>query len=310
MHRFVASSSFCSRSLPPSILAFFFSRLEARSAHNISLCCPPYIAFVARVLHPKHRPAAECEAAVAGGEQEEEEEEEEEEGEKNPASRKSKAGVDENDDAGSEADDDEIAGDEPPTISDRISAGVPGGGDGGGDGGDRPPENQRQQGGSSSSSSNSSNAKQAGLRGGSMGVASDAQLSCPLCFTTVCLECQRHAKYSNQFRAVTGINVSVNYDEFLTLDQVSGGGGRRRAGACKSRGAAAAPAAATAPAPARHSGNGVGHGTREQQAAGGGGQQGPGEEVFHPVSCGECDHPVGVYDADEVFHFFGVIASG
>lgn len=40
-------------------------------------------------------------------------------------------------------------------------------------------------------------------RGGSMDVASDAQLSCPLCFTTVCLECQRHARYHNQARACT-----------------------------------------------------------------------------------------------------------
>ena len=31
-----------------------------------------------------------------------------------------------------------------------------------------------------------------------LGVESDAQLSCPLCFTTVCLECQRHVRYLNQ----------------------------------------------------------------------------------------------------------------
>lgn len=40
-------------------------------------------------------------------------------------------------------------------------------------------------------------------RARSMGVVSDAQLSCPLCFTTVCLECQRHALYFNQAR-ITG----------------------------------------------------------------------------------------------------------
>ena len=37
-------------------------------------------------------------------------------------------------------------------------------------------------------------------RARTMGVESDAQLSCPLCFTTVCLECQRHALYFNQAR--------------------------------------------------------------------------------------------------------------
>lgn len=37
----------------------------------------------------------------------------------------------------------------------------------------------------------------AGIAAG-MGIVSDAQLSCPLCFTTVCLECQRHARYHTQ----------------------------------------------------------------------------------------------------------------
>ncbi|KAI8971239.1 E2F-associated phosphoprotein-domain-containing protein [Pilobolus umbonatus] len=30
----------------------------------------------------------------------------------------------------------------------------------------------------------------------------DAILSCPMCFTTLCYSCQRHEKYSNQFRAM------------------------------------------------------------------------------------------------------------
>jgi len=30
---------------------------------------------------------------------------------------------------------------------------------------------------------------------------SDAVLSCPCCFNIVCMDCQRHQKYSNQFRA-------------------------------------------------------------------------------------------------------------
>lgn len=29
-------------------------------------------------------------------------------------------------------------------------------------------------------------------------LATDAQLSCPVCFTTVCFECQRHTRYHNQ----------------------------------------------------------------------------------------------------------------
>lgn len=49
--------------------------------------------------------------------------------------------------------------------------------------------------------------------GRAVGVASDAQLSCPLCFTTVCLECQRHAKYHNQVSrgACVGVGKGVPY---------------------------------------------------------------------------------------------------
>jgi hypothetical protein len=38
------------------------------------------------------------------------------------------------------------------------------------------------------------------------GHKSDAVLSCPLCFTTLCLDCQQHARYDNQFRAMFVIN--------------------------------------------------------------------------------------------------------
>ncbi len=38
------------------------------------------------------------------------------------------------------------------------------------------------------------------------GHTSDAVLSCPLCFTTLCLDCQQHARYDNQFRAMFVIN--------------------------------------------------------------------------------------------------------
>ncbi|CAM9414816.1 unnamed protein product [Sphacelaria rigidula] len=61
----------------------------------------------------------------------------------------------------------------------------------------------------------------AGIAAG-MGIVSDAQLSCPLCFTTVCLECQRHARYHTQFRAVSAMNVVVRDDVSLCLDDISG----------------------------------------------------------------------------------------
>lgn len=35
---------------------------------------------------------------------------------------------------------------------------------------------------------------------------SDAILSCPLCFTTLCIDCQQHEKWENQFRAMFVMN--------------------------------------------------------------------------------------------------------
>ncbi|CAN0357774.1 unnamed protein product [Ectocarpus sp. 12 AP-2014] len=221
----------------------------------------------ARWVRKQHLPATECEKGAEDGNP--------------PASVESKIGKGEAIKDDNEIHEDEIAEDQPPTISDSDI----------GDGGPPPGAQKKQQGSSSNN------------QRGAMGVASDAQLSCPLCFTTVCLECQRHAKYYNQFRAVTGINVNINYDLFLTLDDVSGGGSRQRKGRRKGHGKT--PAAASV---ARDSSGGLDRLNQTAQVDAEDREEE--QEMFHPVSCGECDHRVGVYDVDEVFHFFGVVASG
>lgn len=33
------------------------------------------------------------------------------------------------------------------------------------------------------------------------------------------------------------------------------------------------------------------------------------EEIYHPVKCTECSTEVAVYDKDEVYHFFNILAS-
>ena len=58
------------------------------------------------------------------------------------------------------------------------------------------------------------------------GHASDAILSCPGCFTTLCLDCQQHEQYHNQFRAVSAYNVVV--DKNQPVDPAAGGGGKGR----------------------------------------------------------------------------------
>ena len=42
------------------------------------------------------------------------------------------------------------------------------------------------------------------------GRVSDAVLSCPACFTTLCLDCQQHELFKNQFRAMFVMNCHVD----------------------------------------------------------------------------------------------------
>lgn len=48
---------------------------------------------------------------------------------------------------------------------------------------------------------------------------SDAVLSCPCCFNIVCMDCQRHSKYMNQFRAMFVMGVTVDWHSRLVYDQ-------------------------------------------------------------------------------------------
>lgn len=257
-------------------LPYTTSLLKVRPL-RLLLCYPEQHLFFSPIrVCLQHFPAAECD---------------QDEHEKPPGNAKYANG---DDNEICEEEEDETVADQPQTVSDRHNTAV---GEDSVEGRHRP-KNRQQQG---KSSGNNKTRRE----GATMGLVSDAQLSCPLCFTTVCLECQRHAKYANQFRAVTAINVNVNHDEFLTLDQVSGGGaGRRGRGKRNNRGKRA-----SAP---RDSDTSKGWGT-QQPPAEGDGRRPKGleeEETFHPVCCRECDHRVGVYDTEEVFHFFGVVASG
>ncbi|KAG0493715.1 hypothetical protein HPP92_004709 [Vanilla planifolia] len=96
------------------------------------------------------------------------------------------------------------------------------------------------------------------------GRTSDAVLSCPACFTTLCFDCQRHEIYVTQYRAMFVLNCKVRNDQILRE---------------QSR---------------RKSKNRVESGS---------------EIVFSPVCCSVCSTEVGVFDKDEVYHFFNVIPS-
>ncbi|XP_059656494.1 uncharacterized protein LOC132303296 [Cornus florida] len=102
---------------------------------------------------------------------------------------------------------------------------------------------------------------------------SDAVLSCPACFTTLCLECQRHEKHVTQYRAIFVVNCKIK------SDQVSQQGSLKRKRGQKGRES----------------------GESEAGSAGG--------ETFKPVCCSVCSTEVGVIDEEEVYHFFNVLPS-
>jgi hypothetical protein len=51
---------------------------------------------------------------------------------------------------------------------------------------------------------------------------SDAVLSCPCCFTIVCMDCQRHVRYCNQYRAMFVMNIGVSWHKRLRWDDGAG----------------------------------------------------------------------------------------
>ncbi|XP_054572503.1 E2F-associated phosphoprotein isoform X3 [Eptesicus fuscus] len=109
---------------------------------------------------------------------------------------------------------------------------------------------------------------------------SDAVLNCPACMTTLCLDCQRHESYKTQYRAMFVMNCSVNKEEVLRYKTPENR--KKKRGHKKMR---------------------ANHEDAAKQA------ETEVEEIYHPVMCTECSTEVAVYDKDEVFHFFNVLAS-
>ncbi|XP_076100514.1 E2F-associated phosphoprotein-like [Mytilus galloprovincialis] len=100
---------------------------------------------------------------------------------------------------------------------------------------------------------------------------SDAVLNCPACMTLLCLDCQGHDVYENQYRAMFVKNCRVDTSELLKQPLQK----KKRKKKQKTLD------------------------TTNNET----------EDNFHPVKCTECSTVVGVFDNDEVYHFFNVLAS-
>ncbi|XP_069008927.1 E2F-associated phosphoprotein isoform X1 [Embiotoca jacksoni] len=116
--------------------------------------------------------------------------------------------------------------------------------------------------------------------------SSDAVLNCPACMTTLCLDCQRHEKYRTQYRAMFVMNCMVKKDEVLRYKNEPE---KKRQSRKRRKGQKTEMQADEVPDP-----------TPVGMEAG---------EVYHPVQCSECSTEVAVFDKDEVYHFFNILAS-
>ena len=104
---------------------------------------------------------------------------------------------------------------------------------------------------------------------------SDAILSCPYCFNTVCMDCQQHEKHQDQFRAMFVMNIVVRWESPLIYDSKS---------------------------------QGLVHMAESNNEKVVIPSKAP--KVYYPVLCHHCSTQVAVLDMEEeIYHFSGCVAS-
>ncbi|KAL9188320.1 hypothetical protein ACHAXT_006698 [Thalassiosira profunda] len=130
---------------------------------------------------------------------------------------------------------------------------------------------------------------------------SDAILSCPRCFNIVCMDCQQHERYANQYRAMFVMNIGVDWDKRATYDEAAGSLKLVAGGAEAGEDGDAAPmqldddSGEPASIPVEHA------------APGNSDEKG---ELYYSVHCGYCQLELAALDMkDEIYYFFGCIAS-
>ncbi|XP_071369404.1 E2F-associated phosphoprotein isoform X2 [Centroberyx affinis] len=130
--------------------------------------------------------------------------------------------------------------------------------------------------------------------------SSDAVLNCPACMTTLCLDCQRHDKYRTQYRAMFVMNCTVKRDEVLRYktqpEKKKQRSRKRRKGQKETTETTTTTTTTTTAAAADEVPDPAPRGMEE-------------DEVYHPVQCTECSTEVAVFDKEEVYHFFNILAS-
>lgn len=114
--------------------------------------------------------------------------------------------------------------------------------------------------------------------------------------TVLCVDCQRHEIYHTQYRAMFAMNISVNNREILRYKKKDF---KKRRGRNKKR----RTKPETKKERSRSRSKSLNRASDVELS------ESEREDLFHPVSCKICQTEVGVFDSDELFHFFNVIAS-
>ena len=119
---------------------------------------------------------------------------------------------------------------------------------------------------------------------------SDAVLSCPCCFNTVCMDCQKHKRYANQYRAMFVLGVVVDWNHILVFDETHRGLVSK------------IEQSAIIEEESRewHS-RGESHGSNTILRAKDG--------EYYAVECAACRTQVAALDMNEVYHFHGCLES-
>ena len=127
---------------------------------------------------------------------------------------------------------------------------------------------------------------------------SDAVLSCPRCFTTVCMDCQQHESYSNQYRAMFVMNIGVDWNKRMIYDESVGG--------LKLYSATGDQSVNNRPGIEAIVPDRIPH-DLDSGAPKNDNQM---KDLYYSVHCGYCHLEVAALDMnDEIYYFFGCIAS-
>ena len=126
---------------------------------------------------------------------------------------------------------------------------------------------------------------------------SDAVLSCPCCLSIVCMDCQKHERYANQYRSMFVMNIMVQWDVRLRFDNVQGQLVPFEASATDT---------SNAPRVVEDHGEEDDDDEEEEEQKG----KDETEVIYYKVCCANCQTQVASLDmTDEVYHFYGCVAS-